>query len=66
MFASSCGLYGAAGTEAVAEDAPMVRADTPIPERVTFDDYYIESWSLWLDIKIMKRTLGQVLRGSGS
>jgi lipopolysaccharide/colanic/teichoic acid biosynthesis glycosyltransferase len=27
---------------------------------------YIESWSLWLDIKIIIRTIGVVLAGTGS
>ena len=32
-------------------------------EMVTLDLYYIENWSLWLDIKIMLRTLPVLLRG---
>jgi len=42
-----------------------LRGDTSIEERAAFDNYYIENWSLWLDIKILLRTLGEVLRGSG-
>ena len=34
-----------------------LRGDTPIPDRVRFDNYYIEHWSLWLDIVILARTL---------
>lgn len=34
-----------------------LRGDTSIAERVVFDNYYIENWSLWLDIKIIILTL---------
>ena len=36
------------------------RGDTPIPERVKHDVWYIENWSLWLDLRIM---LDTVFRG---
>jgi exopolysaccharide biosynthesis polyprenyl glycosylphosphotransferase len=42
-----------------------LRGDTSIAERARFDNQYIENWSLWLDIKIMLRTVGQVLRCAG-
>jgi len=35
--------------------------DTSIPERVRFDNYYIEHWSLWLDLTILARTFAQPL-----
>jgi len=35
--------------------------DTSIPERVRFDNYYIEHWSLWLDLIILARTFAQPL-----
>ena len=38
--------------------------DTSIPERVRFDNYYIEHWSLWLDMTILARTLAQPLTGA--
>jgi exopolysaccharide biosynthesis polyprenyl glycosylphosphotransferase len=37
--------------------------DTSIPERVRFDNYYIEHWSLWLDVIILARTIAQPLTG---
>ena len=43
-----------------------LRGDTSIAERAQYDNYYIENWSLWLDTKILLRTIGQVLRRSGS
>jgi exopolysaccharide biosynthesis polyprenyl glycosylphosphotransferase len=43
-----------------------LRGDTSIQDRASFDNYYIENWSLWSDFKIMVRTIGQVLRRGGS
>ena len=34
-----------------------LRGDTSIEDRVTFDNYYIDNWSLWSDVKIMLRTV---------
>lgn len=34
-----------------------LRGDTPIQERIKYDLYYIENWSLAFDIKILLRTL---------
>ncbi|HEX5017081.1 MAG TPA: sugar transferase [Actinomycetes bacterium] len=42
-----------------------LRGDTSIDERARFDNYYIENWSLWLDIKILLRTCVQVLGARG-
>ncbi len=42
-----------------------LRGDTPISDRARFDNYYIENWSLWLDIKVLVRTVVVVLRGGG-
>jgi exopolysaccharide biosynthesis polyprenyl glycosylphosphotransferase len=38
-----------------------LRGDTSIEERVRFDNYYIENWSLAMDLKIMARTAGSML-----
>ena len=42
-----------------------LRGDTSITDRARFDNFYIENWSLWLDVKILLRTLAAVLRGTG-
>lgn len=34
-----------------------LRGDTSIPQRIRFDIYYIENWSIWLDLKILFRTV---------
>jgi lipopolysaccharide/colanic/teichoic acid biosynthesis glycosyltransferase len=36
--------------------------DTSIAERVRFDNYYIDNWSLWLDLVILARTGGLMIR----
>lgn len=38
--------------------------DTSIPDRVRFDNNYIEHWSLWLDVVILARTLTAPLAGA--
>jgi exopolysaccharide biosynthesis polyprenyl glycosylphosphotransferase len=42
-----------------------LRGDTSIADRTRYDNYYIENWSLWLDIKIIIRTFSEVLFGRG-
>lgn len=42
-----------------------LRGDTSIADRARFDNYYIENWSLWLDVKIILRTFGEVLFARG-
>ncbi|MGV0871975.1 sugar transferase [Mycolicibacterium sp. XJ879] len=38
-----------------------LRGDTSIADRASYDNFYIENWSLWLDIKIIFRTFREVL-----
>lgn len=42
-----------------------LRGDTSIADRARFDNYYIENWSLWADLKIILRTVSTVLRRAG-
>ncbi|MFC0028574.1 sugar transferase [Micromonospora chaiyaphumensis] len=42
-----------------------LRGDTPISDRARFDNYYIENWSLWLDAKVLLRTVAEVFRAGG-
>jgi exopolysaccharide biosynthesis polyprenyl glycosylphosphotransferase len=39
-----------------------LRGRTSISDRVEWDNYYIENWSLWLDLKIAFRTFLMVVR----
>ena len=43
-----------------------LRGNTSIEERVRFDNYYIQNWSLWLDAKIIARTVSAVVLTRGS
>lgn len=42
-----------------------LRGDTSIEERARFDNFYIENWSLWGDVKIILRTVLAALRREG-
>ncbi|MDR0389940.1 MAG: undecaprenyl-phosphate galactose phosphotransferase WbaP [Spirochaetaceae bacterium] len=42
------------------------RSDTDYGERVFYDTYYLQSWSVWLDLWIFYKTIGVVLRGKGA
>jgi exopolysaccharide biosynthesis polyprenyl glycosylphosphotransferase len=53
-----CGMTGWAQVHGL-------RGDTSVADRARFDNYYIENWSLWLDLKIILRTLTVVLTRQG-
>src|SRR5439155_5748400 len=38
-----------------------LRGQTSIADRAEWDNFYVENWSLWLDVKILLRTVGAVL-----
>jgi exopolysaccharide biosynthesis polyprenyl glycosylphosphotransferase len=40
-----------------------LRGDTSILERTKYDLWYVENWSLWLDVKIVLRTMIQTFFG---
>ena len=42
------------------------RSDLTTEQRVQIELYYVQNWSFWLDIKILFKTIGAVLRGSGA
>jgi lipopolysaccharide/colanic/teichoic acid biosynthesis glycosyltransferase len=39
-----------------------LRGDTSIEERAGFDNFYIENWSLWMDVKVVLRTVPALFR----
>lgn len=43
-----------------------LRGDTSIADRARIDNYYIENWSLWLDAKVVLRTVAAVVKQTGS
>ncbi len=44
----------------------QARQDPSFDQYISLDTAYIDNWSLWLDIKIMTRTLGVILSGTGA
>ena len=52
--ASSPGLTGWAQVHGL-------RGDTSLADRVEWDNYYIENWRLWLDLKILLITVPALL-----
>ena len=39
-----------------------LRGDTSIPERVKYDIYYMENWTIWFDIRIILGTFTYILK----
>jgi exopolysaccharide biosynthesis polyprenyl glycosylphosphotransferase len=44
----------------------QARQDPSFDSYISLDVAYIENWSIWLDLKIILRTIGVVLAGTGS
>ena len=42
------------------------RSDTAYEERINLDTYYIQNWSIWLDLWIITKTVWVVLKGKGA
>lgn len=42
------------------------RSDTEYEERISLDSYYIQNWSIWLDIWILIKTVWVVIKGRGA
>ena len=42
------------------------RSELPFEDMVRLDIYYIENWSMWMDFRILLRTIPTVLFGSGA
>jgi lipopolysaccharide/colanic/teichoic acid biosynthesis glycosyltransferase len=42
------------------------RSELPFEDMVRLDIYYIENWSLWMDFRIVLRTIPTVLFGTGA
>jgi exopolysaccharide biosynthesis polyprenyl glycosylphosphotransferase len=54
-----CGLTGWAQVHGL-------RGNTSIEDRARFDNFYIENWSLWLDLKILLLTVVSVFKSPGA
>ncbi len=53
-----CGLTGLAQVNGL-------RGDTSIKDRARYDNYYIENWTFWMDVKILLATFKSVLSLAG-
>ena len=42
-----------------------LRGDSSVVDRARFDNFYIENWSLWLDVKVLLRTVVEVVFARG-
>jgi Undecaprenyl-phosphate galactose phosphotransferase WbaP len=42
------------------------RSDTDYTERVAYDTYYLQSWSVWLDLWVLLKTISVVIKGKGA
>jgi len=42
------------------------RSEKDYDSRVSYDTYYLQSWSIWLDIWVIYKTFGVVLKGRGA
>ncbi|MFN3821977.1 MAG: sugar transferase, partial [bacterium] len=43
-----------------------LRGDSSIEERLRYDKFYVENWSLWFDIKILLLTILAVIKGENA
>lgn len=41
------------------------RRELPWPQRIELDVWYVNNWSLWLDLKILWRSIPFLIRGTG-
>ena len=55
-----CGITG------WAQVSGLRQQNTSLGERVRYDLYYIENWSLWFDLKVIMMTFGEVIRGENA
>jgi exopolysaccharide biosynthesis polyprenyl glycosylphosphotransferase len=43
-----------------------LRGDTSLADRIEWDNFYIENWSPWLDLKILLKTIPALFAGRGA
>ncbi len=58
MFSIKPGIFG------MSQIAQMSWPDLPFEEEIRLNTYYIENWSLWLDIKILAKSFWLLLFGA--
>jgi len=43
-----------------------LRGDTPLEDRIRYDLYYVQHWSLWFDVRILFLTVARVFRDASA
>ena len=43
-----------------------LRGDTPLEDRIRFDLYYVQNWSLWFDLRILFLTVARVFKDASA
>ena len=43
-----------------------LRGDTPLEQRIEYDLFYVQHWSLWLDVRILLLTVVRVFRDASA
>ena len=43
-----------------------LRGDTPLEDRIRYDLYYIQNWSLWFDLRILLLTVARVFKDANA
>jgi lipopolysaccharide/colanic/teichoic acid biosynthesis glycosyltransferase len=43
-----------------------LRGETSLADRIEWDNFYIENWSPWLDLKILVKTIPALVAGRGA
>jgi len=43
-----------------------LRGDTPLEDRIRYDLYYVQNWSLWFDLRILLLTVARVFRDASA
>jgi Undecaprenyl-phosphate glucose phosphotransferase len=43
-----------------------LRGDTPLEDRIRYDLYYVQNWSLWFDLRILVLTVARVFRDASA
>jgi exopolysaccharide biosynthesis polyprenyl glycosylphosphotransferase len=43
-----------------------LRGETSLADRIEWDNFYIENWSFWLDLKILVKTIPALVAGRGA
>jgi lipopolysaccharide/colanic/teichoic acid biosynthesis glycosyltransferase len=43
-----------------------LRGDTPLEDRIRYDLYYVQNWSIWFDLRILVLTVARVFKDASA